>query len=529
MQKKIILGISLLMMLCLACFFKTREEHTIMDVPILSEKEILQIKKKRNESFSEDFCLQINKVLAAYEKTQQCYYIPKNTKEDYWKGTLSATIDGQMASLAWPEDTNFADISTAIEKGERFDCLIYNEEIYQTVSVVFTGLPLMHIEGEMGAEGTWISVFDPILSSRGTYQTERILSYYNIRGNASKRFEKIGYRIEFFETKDASKGKNVSLLGMRSDNNWQLKAMYSDKSKLRDKLSIDLWNEISALTDTKADDGCHMEYIELMVNGEYRGLYGLVEPTDYKSLGLDKTKDLIYKMAADEWPTSESFEESEAANSFTCAGVSIRQAGKAFYTGIWQPFRTFWENGYELTEESQLETLYACIDRQNFIDYHLYYNAISGMDNRYKNIIYSTVLSSDGTFQIRRIPWDQNYSWGDDFDPEKSDVKNIRFNIELASKWLNEEVFRNMMSFDKNLSNDMKQTWEAWRNSFLTEEAWITYAREQIDNLVSSGAFARDSLRWPDSENSQNITDIESYISVRFTWLDNYFQELSEQ
>lgn len=527
MQKKIILGISLLMIWCFFVFFQKREANTIMDVPILSEKEILQIKSQRTNYSSDentlfDICLKINDVPAAYEKTQQCYYIPKNTKENYWKGTLSAFINGESVSIGFAEDPDFQNISNAIQNGKVFTCLIYNKQVYQTVSVLFTGLPLMHIEGEMGENGTWISVFDPILSSRGGYQTERILSYYNIRGNASKRFEKIGYRIEFLETK-------ASLLGMRSDNDWQLKAMYSDKSKLRDKLSIDLWNEISGLTETKADDGCHMEYIELMVNGEYRGLYGLVEPTDYKSLGLDKTKDLIYKAAADEWPTTADFEESEATQSFTCAGISIRQAGKEFYAGIWEPFRTFWDNGYELTEESQLETLYSCIDRQNFINYHLYYNAIAGMDNRYKNIIYSAVLENDGSFQIRRIPWDQNYSWGDDFDSEKNDIKNIRFNLNLASKWLNEEVFRNIMQFDKNLSNDMKQTWEAWRNSFLTEKTWIDNAREQMYVLVSSGAFARDSLRWPDSENSTSTEEIEAYISIRFTWLDNYFQELSEQ
>ena len=99
-----------------------------------------------------------------------------------------------------------------------------------------------------------------------------------------------------------------------------------------------------------------------------------------------------------------------------------------------------------------LETLYSCIDRQNFIDFDLYYNAIAGMDNRFKNIIYSTVMNEDGTYTIRRIPWDQNYSWGDDFEQgEDKDIKNIRFNPELKTKWLNEDVFRNMQALDDTL------------------------------------------------------------------------------
>ena len=143
--------------------------------------------------------------------------------------------------------------------------------------------------------------FDPVLRYRGGYQTEESLAYYKIRGNASKRFEKLGYRLELFYD-DGSEGRDLSFLGMRSDNDWQLKAMYSDRSKLRDKLSIDLWNQIAEQTSTPADDGCHMEYLELLINGEYQGLYGLVEPTDYKSLQLDKERDLIYKVASDEWP-----------------------------------------------------------------------------------------------------------------------------------------------------------------------------------------------------------------------------------
>ena len=91
-------------------------------------------------------------------------------------------------------------------------------------------------------------------------------AYYNIRGNASKRFEKIGYRLDLLND-DGSTDRKESLLGMRKDNNWQLKAMYSDRSKLRDKLSIELWNQIADRTETKTDAGCKMEYVDLIWTG----------------------------------------------------------------------------------------------------------------------------------------------------------------------------------------------------------------------------------------------------------------------
>ena len=169
-----------------------------------------------------------------------------------------------------------------------------------------------------------------------------------------------------------------------------------------------------------------------------------------------------------------------------------------------------------------------CIDRQNFINYDLYYNAIAGMDNRFKNIFYSTEMHADGTFTIRRIPWDQNYSWGDDFEQgEDKDIKNIRYNPELTTRWLNEEVFRNMQAFDTALPEDMKTTWDSWRADFLTEDYWKSYAREQMKYLVESGAFGRDTARWPDSENVEGTTEIEAYIDTRFAFLDNYLADLT--
>ncbi len=530
MKKKTVLAVSILAVCFIFLRLQLCRNTQVMGAPVFSEQEMKRIQAGRSP-FGDGIQteLQIEGVKGAFEKEENRYYIPKNMEENYWKGSITSLADGTSASVAWLEDSAFQNMEEAVAGEHIFRCLIYNDAGYRTVSVLFTGIPVMRIDGNMGEQGARIAVFDPVLSVRGGYQAEESLAYYNIRGNASKRFEKIGYRLELFYD-DGRKGKDVSLLGMRSDNDWQLKAMYSDRSKLRDKLSVELWNQIAARTETKADKGCRMEYLELIVNGEYRGLYGLVEPTDYKALELDRARDLIYKAGSDEWPDDRLFDQSEAEQSFVCAGIHIRQAGRTYYPGLWEPFRTFWNSGYELESEKDLNILYGCIDRQNFINYALYYNAIAGVDNRFKNIIYSAVQNPDGAYTIRRIPWDQNYSWGDDFEQgEEKDIKNIRYNPELAKKWLNEEVFRNMQEYDKRLPEDMLETWRDWRESFLKEELWKSYAREQMGYLVESGAFSRDTLRWPDSENAKGTEEIEKYIDVRFSWLDNYLRDLSEQ
>lgn len=521
-----ILGISLAGIFLLA-YADFQSGMRNMSLPVLSAEEAWQISEERTAIGEDSAVLYVNQVQAPYETAEKRYYIPQDMEGELTEGTLSASLNSAPASAAWISDDAFGALSSAIAEEHEFQCLIYNDTQYTLVTVLFTGLPVMSIDGTMGETGTTISVLDPVLDVSGTYTAVQTNAYYNIRGNASKRFEKICYRLEFFK-EDGVTSRDLSLLGMRSDNDWQLKAMYSDRSKLRDKLSIDLWNEIAAMSSTQADAGCRMEYLELIVNGEYRGLYGLVEPTDYKSLGLDKSSDIIYKAAADEWPDDSLFDASEAAQSFTCAGISIRQGGKTYTPGLWEPFRMFWNSGYEMESSEDLERLYACSDRQNLIDFALYYNAIAGMDNRFKNVIYSAVKNADGTYTLRRIPWDQNYSWGDDFETgEDKDVKNIRYHPELAEKWLNEEVFRNMLEYDGELPADMQKTWQTWRESFLTEDHWKDRAAELMDTLVSSGAFARDSRRWPDSENKEGTKEIDDYIDARFIWLDEYLQSLT--
>lgn len=60
----------------------------------------------------------------------------------------------------------------------------------------------------------------------------------------------------------------LSFLGMRTDDEWLLYAMYSEDSKVRDKLSQDIWNESGALgIESTGFYGYHMEYIEVFQMG----------------------------------------------------------------------------------------------------------------------------------------------------------------------------------------------------------------------------------------------------------------------
>lgn len=89
-----------------------------------------------------------------------------------------------------------------------------------------------------------------------------------IRGSSSQMFPKKAYS---FETKtEDSLTTDVSLLGMPADNDWVLYASYNDKTLMRNFLSMHLMQEMGTYAP-------RCRYCELIINGEYQGVYLLME------------------------------------------------------------------------------------------------------------------------------------------------------------------------------------------------------------------------------------------------------------
>jgi len=88
------------------------------------------------------------------------------------------------------------------------------------------------------------------------------------RGSSSQSFPKKPYALE---TQDSlGNNNNVSLLGMPVENDWILYAPYTDKALMRNFLTFDLGRKMGNYSPRTV-------YCELVVNGDYRGVYILME------------------------------------------------------------------------------------------------------------------------------------------------------------------------------------------------------------------------------------------------------------
>jgi hypothetical protein len=128
--------------------------------------------------------------------------------------------------------------------------LIYDDpKIYADMGIIWNGL------------GKRNTLTDPQNNYNGKIGIE-------IRGSSSQNFPKKSYG---FETKtSALVDVDVSLLGMPEENDWVLYAPYTDKTMIRDVLTYTLDASLGHWSP-------RCRYVELFLNGNYQGVYVLME------------------------------------------------------------------------------------------------------------------------------------------------------------------------------------------------------------------------------------------------------------
>lgn len=98
------------------------------------------------------------------------------------------------------------------------------------------------------------------------------------RGHSSWKLPKKPYKIKFEE--------KVSLFGLTAAKEWVLQPNHADKSLIRNKLAMDMGNVLDEVLFTP-----HAYNVDVFVNGEYMGVYTLVEQIEVKDGRIPGEKD----------------------------------------------------------------------------------------------------------------------------------------------------------------------------------------------------------------------------------------------
>lgn len=207
------------------------------------------------------------------------------------EGSLGVLNNGQNPNGSW--SLVIDDLRPGTDTGYLNDWkIIFNSNPCKLEEFESSNLPLLLINtfGKAIPDDPRIYAEMKVMNSGGRNYIKDTGNYKNIgitietRGSTSQSFPKKPYG--FTTVTKALADTNLGLLGFPDEHDWILNATYNDKSLMRDVLSMKLANDAGMYAS-------RTKYCELFINGEYQGLYILME-----KVKRDKNRVNISKLTA---------------------------------------------------------------------------------------------------------------------------------------------------------------------------------------------------------------------------------------
>lgn len=502
----------------------------------MAEEERLQQVRQTCERTTENILtdLRFNQVSLVQDVDTATFYLPLNMEEELWEpGEITS---GQPdVEILFEKSFTGEDKQKAIREGTRFEFLAVQGGRYRSYYLVFTGLPIVSIETAETAEtevfGGSIRFWEA--NTKRDWFRSNILEAH-IRGNTSRLYPKKGYKLTL--KKQDREGNVVkdkqAIFGLREDDEYILSAMYTDASKIRDKLCADIWSGMGAYEEEFPHMrlGTRGTYVEVFFNGEYWGLYLLMEPVDSKQLDLrgekeDRPAENAYKSST---PQSMTLEEFLASTEWTeeMGGYKLKGKATEITQETWQPLLDYlqWSN----TPEDEVFVAQAgqMVDGDNLLQIWTYLQAVMGIDNRVKNMYYVTKYTEDGR-RMYLAPWDMDLTLGDTLqDSENEYPWDVGQNPMIYRERVNFTVGDRMIrTHAMDASERVARIWEQARQGVLGEGALLSAVDDLHHQVQDSGALRRDGLRWPRSKQGEDYEKLKTLLCYRMELLDGYFYD----
>ena len=485
----------------------------ILGINLKNQEEIDMICEGK-EFLEFDTDIMINGYSLGYDKNQNMILIPQELERENFHGKLE-TESGELFFL---EDEMWENKENALATNHVFRLFRVADDKYWMYNVYFTGMPIAKLSTEFvqenGENNGTMRVYNQY-SQSSPYQEGKCR--FRLRGASSLNFPKSSYKVTFTE-------KDYSLLGMREDDDWILNALYDDEGLVHNKISYELWKQIAQSNNIPYDEGISMEYVEVFVDNEYKGVYGLLERVDKKALNLNE-KDILYKGVGTKDVGEDDF-YIELKEGMT--PVFELKYPSEFQVEHWEPLREY-VNGLNHSQYKDFEKAKENINLESFIDYSIFNLFLSGEDNLQKNIYYWADYQADGSYKMIKIPWDLNMTWGNGWYENHAYHFNLYQSkyIEEACGWTDDMIHLYQLN-PLEIGNSMYARWKELRKEIITRENLFTLFEKQINYVNFSGAYLRDSMIWGSREEYWNNQYLYEYADGKIQMMDQYMEELSQ-
>ena len=382
-------------------------------------------------------------------------------------------------------------------------------------NITDTSLPLVNIKVpsvyQLSKENYMkghITIVDPQARTSGevVFETDCNVRY---RGSSSLTYPKKSFAIKLID--DTGEDLDAKVLGIREENSWILDAMTIDRSRMRNRVLFDIWNETSGTPwETKYGNrnGTLGHFVEVFLNGNYWGLYCMTDKIDRKLLGLKKAKvsgtdvtvrGLQYK--CEKWTDAAYFRGYDATarvDSTYWEGFELKVPEEYPSLNTWKPLMDLVDVAQLSNEEMETEYL-KHFYKENLVDYMAFVMAFRISDNSIKNTYLSTVdINEDKRFIF--TPWDLDASLGGRYQgawlnsPTPWSLLNDN---RLFSKLYNGNI--------DGYADALRLRWAELRSGLFSPERLEAKMMAYAKLFDESGAWQREYDRW----NGKNIVPLE--------------------
>lgn len=357
-----------------------------------------------------------------------------------------------------------------------------------------------------------------------------------LRGSSSLSYPKKGYRIETVDS--SGDNLNVMLLGMPKENDWILYGPYNDQSCIRNNLAYGLSRDMGRYAPRAV-------FCEVVLNGDYRGLYVMLE-----KIKQDKNRVNVTEM-----------KPSDISGDAVTGGYVIKYdkiegeniAGWWSNQGLYYQYHEPKEddivpeqkvyirdfiNDFEsalLIHDPTDSTIGfpRYIDTYSYVDHFILSEFCKNIDAyRISSYMFKDRDSKGGKMHAGPI-WDFDRTFGMTWYPEDAyrydqwEIDHDEYRPDDSPKV---PFYWERLGHNRFFSRLVKTRWQELRLTLLSEESLFT----RIDLLVDSTAEARQRNfeRWPETAAAHSyeveIQLLKEWIQNRTQWIESHLDLLAD-
>jgi len=388
-----------------------------------------------------------------------------------------------------------------------------------TYTVYFTQVPVLHLSTRHRIVDT-PSVYATLTLADTTGLTAQASLGIEIRGGFSQSYPKKSYELSLWADSTGAKSQDAAMLGMRSDNKWNLQAMYNDPLRLRLKLAHELWQDMSQLyyhaQEPNAKGSIALRYTEVFLNDSYQGIYTLTERIDRKQLKLKKytTKIMgeLYK-GSDGAGGALMFSRVPDADdtSTDWGGFEYKEPAEETNWTALHDFVDFVVNSPDADFYSQYQRKF---NLASAVDYYIFLNLLRATDNTGKNLYIAKYKPNEPYYYV---PWDLDGVLGNDWQGLNVNTTNDLLTNGFYTRLLKDNApggFRSTLA----------ARWAELRGSHLAAASILARLKQHSDYLLANNVYEREHLAWRDYRyQAAQLAYPADWLTRRLTYLDGLF------